>query len=401
MSTHLESGSVTHTVSDQATSLGDIIELGLTPGGTWQQNNLTAITGAPQTATAPFAYVAPDESGRVVYQDSSGGITELWLPLGAGSWQYDSLTAITGAPQASSAPVALVTPGNVARVIYQDSNGGITELWLAPGGTWQYDSLTAITGAPPPASAPFAYVTPDNVTRVIYNNNSGGGSIIELSLPQGGSWQQNNLTAIAGADLPLGSAPAGSAPFAYVTPDGTARVLYRGPIYAQTDPAGLYSYIIELSLPPGGTWQQADLTDTTRGAPYPFSTPFAYVGPDGLARVVYTALNADVLANGDIIELRLDADGWVYSDLTVSVNPPAPTPASAPFAYVGPDDLARVVYTGSSGDIIELRLDPDGWVQSDLTVSVNSPPAPPAASAPFAYVTPDKVARVYYSSSPS
>ena len=68
--------------------------------------------------------------------------------------------------------------------------------------------------------------------------------------------------------------------------------------------------------------------------------------------------------------------------------------------------LARTTWPGSStpavsGDIIELRLDPDGWVQSDLTVSVNSPPAPPAASAPFAYVTPDKVARVYYSSSPS
>ena len=303
MSTQIESGSVAHTVSDQATSLGDIIELGLAPGATWQQNNLTAITGAPQTATAPFAYV-----------------------------------------------------------------------------------------------------TPDNVTRVIYNDNSGGGSIIELSLPQGGTWQQNNLSAIAGADLPLGSAPAGSAPFAYVTPDGTARVLYRGPIYAQTDPAGLYSYIIELSLVPGGTWQQADLTDTTRGALYPSSAPFGYVGPDGLARVVYTALNAlnaDVPANGDVIELRLDPDGWVYSDLTVSVNPPAPTPASALFAYVGADVLARVVYTGSSGDIIELRLDGDGWVQSDLTVSVNSPPAPPAASAPFAYVTPDKVDRVYYSSSSS
>ena len=76
MSPHLESGSVTHTVSDQASSLADIIELGLAAGGTWQQNNLTAITGAPQTATAPFAYVAPDESGRVVYQDSSGGITD-------------------------------------------------------------------------------------------------------------------------------------------------------------------------------------------------------------------------------------------------------------------------------------------------------------------------------------
>ncbi len=76
MSTHLESGSVTHMVSDQASSLADIIELGPAPGGTWQQNNLTALTGAPQTATAPFAYVAPDESGRVVYQDSSDGITD-------------------------------------------------------------------------------------------------------------------------------------------------------------------------------------------------------------------------------------------------------------------------------------------------------------------------------------
>ena len=54
MNTHLESSSVTHTVSDQA-GLGDIIELGLAPGGTWQQNHLTAITGAPQIASAPFA----------------------------------------------------------------------------------------------------------------------------------------------------------------------------------------------------------------------------------------------------------------------------------------------------------------------------------------------------------
>ena len=68
---------------------------------------------------------------------------------------------------------------------------------------------------------------------------------------------------------------------------------------------------------------------------------------------------------------------------------------------MGADELARVLYTGSNGDIIELRLDPDGWVQADLTISVNNPPAPPAASAPFAYVTPDKVARVYYSSLPS
>ena len=231
MSTHLESGSVTHTVSDQA-SLGDIIELGLAPGGTWQQNNLTAITGAPPAASAPgggvadtlFAYVAPDGSGRVVYRDGdiegTGDVIELWLAPGSGTWQWDSLTAITGAPQAALAPVAFVTPDGAARVLYQDSNAGLTQLWLAPGaGTWQQDSLTAITGAPAISAGPFAYVTPDNVARVVYNDVS---DIIELRLaPDAGTWQRADLTAITGAPPALGQ------PFAYVTPDGAARVVYQ------------------------------------------------------------------------------------------------------------------------------------------------------------------------------
>ncbi len=62
MSTHLESGSVTHTVSDQA-SLGHIIELGLAPGGTWQQNNLAAITGARPRPPPPRSRTWP-RTGR-------------------------------------------------------------------------------------------------------------------------------------------------------------------------------------------------------------------------------------------------------------------------------------------------------------------------------------------------
>jgi hypothetical protein len=389
------------TIAAQA-GLGDIIELGLAFGGTWQQNNLTAITGTPPAATAPgdstvasapFAYITPDGSGRVVYKDGDinglGDIIELWLPPGAGTWQYDSLTAITGAPQASLAPIALVTPGSVARVIYADSNDGITELWLAPGGTWQHDSLTATTGAPLVASAPFAYVTPDNVTRVIYQDIDS--DIIELGLAPGGAWQQNNLTAITG------TLPALHAPFAYVTPDGAARVLYQDFNFAPPPPGQSAPSpggdIIELRLTSdAGTWQQANLTATT-GAPQPSGPLFAYTPPDELPRVVYTG------NDGHIAELRQDPAGWVHADLTISVSPPAPPVARGLFAYTPPDELPRVLYTGHDGHIIELRLEPDGWVQADLTTSVNNPPAPSAASAPFAYVTPDKVARVYYSSS--
>ena len=391
MNTHIESGSVTNTVSDQA-SLGDTIELGLAPRRTWQENDLTAITGAPPAASAsgfpgaadtPFAYVAPDGSGRVVYRDGSldgtGDVIELRLEPGSVTWQWDDLTAITGAPQASWAPVALVTPGNVARVIYADSTGGITELWLPPGGTWQHDSPTALTGAPAPLGPPVAYLTPDNVTRVIYVDSAG--DIIELRLePGSGTWQQANLTAITGAPQP------GLTPVALVTPDNVARVIYFNSTGGVT----------ELRLEPGsGTWQQANLTAIT-GAPQPGSGLVAVIGPDGLARVYYAA--------GDIIELRLDQypDGWVYSDLNISVsNSPAPQDAgSRPFAYVTPDGALRVVYRDGNLDILEMYLTSDaGTWQWDTLTAV--PGAPPAASAPFAYVTPDNVARVYYSSLPS
>ena len=392
MSEHIDSGSVAHAVSDQS-GLGDIIELSLAPGGTWQQNNLTAITGTPPAAAtfsgdfavagAPFAYVAPGGSGRVVYRDGefsgNGDVIELSLDPDGAAWLHDNLTLITGAPRVVRGPTALVTPGGVSRVLYQDSNVAITELWRTQAGTWQHDSLTAITGAPPAArDAPFAYVTPDNATRVLYND--GNGDLIEMYLPLGETWQHDNLTASIGApQIAYG-------PVAYVTPDLAARVFYQA----------FSGDIIELSLTSdAGTWQQANLTAITR-APQISGDLFAYVGPDGLARVLYPANNSH------IVELRLDPDGWVQSDLTISVNnPPAPLASTTVFAYVGPDGLARVLYPSDNSHIVELRLDPDGWVQSDLTISVNNPPAPLVASSLFAYVTPDKVARVYYSSTPS
>jgi len=393
------------TPGDQA-SLGDIIELGLATGRTWQKNNLAAITGAPPAASGtgdigpgvadtPFAYVAPDGSGRVVYRDgdidSTGDVIELWLAPGAGTWQWDSLTAITGAPQARASagrrPFAYVTPDNVARVLYGDSNGGITELRLTPGaGTWQQDSLTAIA-----RSAPFAYVTPDGAARVLYDDGSG---LTELRLaPGAGIWQQANLTAITGAPPPAGD------PFAYVTPDGAARVVYRTlppfvpPPPGQPSPPSRVD-IIELRLTSdAGTWQQANLTAIT-GAPPPAGDPVAYVAPDGSGRVVYQD------DNGGITELWLapGAGTWQQDSLTAITG--APPPARDPVAYVAPDGSARVVYQDSNSGITELWLAPGAgtWQQDSLTAITG---APPAASAPFAYVTPDKVARVYYSSLPS
>jgi hypothetical protein len=125
------------------------------------------------------------------------------------------------------------------------------------------------------------------------------------------------------------------------------------------------------------------------------------VTPDGVSRVVYAA------SNGHIIELRLQGE-WIEADLSALVTngAPAPPAVSAPFAYWNQSDqVPRVVYAASNGDIIELRLqgdisgDPPQWLWADLSALVtdNSPPAPPSASAPFAYVNQsDQVPRVVY-----
>ena len=122
--------------------------------------------------------------------------------------------------------------------------------------------------------------------------------------------------------------------------------------------------------------------------------------PDNLPRVYYAS------TNGDIIELRLDSNGWVSGDLTISVNPPAAPAAGGPFAYMTPGGVLRVLYCDGNGDIVELQLDSDsgGWLQASLT-ALATPPAPavfsgPAFSGPFAYTSPDGLPRVYYSSRP-
>ena len=283
-----------------------------------------------------------------------------------------------------------MTPADgVLRIVYTDGNGDIIELRLEDGG-WLPTNLTAsVTDnqpAPAAASGPFALTPPDNLPRVYYTSTTG--DIIELRLDPDG-WISGDLT----ISVSPTAAPAASGPFAYMTPGGVLRVLY-------TDKN---ADIIELQLDSDSAgWIQTSLTASVTNPPAPAaaSGPFALTPPDNLPRVYYTS------TTGDIIELRLDPDGWISGDLTISVSPPAAPAASGPFAYMTPGGVLRVLYCDGNGDVIELQLDSDsaGWIQTSLTASV-TPPAPavfsgPAFLGPFAYTSLDGVPRVYYSSRP-
>jgi hypothetical protein len=146
----------------------------------WLQADLTAIVANPPAPPAnaigdvtrnPAAYVTPDGTARVVYPDNNFNIIELYLASGAGSWQQDNLTAITQAPTSADVAFGYVTPDETARVVYPDGNSNVTELYLtSDAASWQYDSLNTITQAPTcREGCPFALTGPDGLPRVYYS----------------------------------------------------------------------------------------------------------------------------------------------------------------------------------------------------------------------------------------
>jgi hypothetical protein len=197
-------------------------------------------------------YTAFDSVARVVYRGHDDHMHELWLPQG-GTWNHADLTALSGAPGAdrdalgffNAMPFAYYTPPDqAARVIYRGNDLHIHELWLTPGsGGWQHADLSAMSAAFPAASDPFGYFTPvDVVARVIYRGTDD--HIHELWLPQGGTWNHADLTALSGTNT-------ASVPFGFHTSvDSTARVVYRG----------VEDHIHELLLRPGRGWMHEDLT---------------------------------------------------------------------------------------------------------------------------------------------
>jgi hypothetical protein len=337
----------------------------------------TAVTnGEPAFPAAgkPSAYITPDGVPRIVYRGLDYHIHELRLQ---GSWlQADLSGAVSnGAPAfpAAGDPIPYVTPDGIPRVVYLGTDAHIHELHLQ--GSWIQADLSVI--AAPATNAvgnPSPYVTPDGVPRVVYQGVDG--HVHELRL-QGG-WVQADLSSIVTNNAP--AAAAAGRPCPYVTPDGVPRVVYRGQD----------SDIHEIRLQ--GSWLQADLSAVvTNGAPAPAAgDPFAYVTPDRVPRIVYRG------GDGHIHETRLQGS-WLQTDLSaaISVGAPAPTAAGTPFAFVTPDGVPRVLYRGADEDVHELRLQ-GSWMQADLSQVASDAPTVPAVGDPFAYVTADGVYRVVY-----
>jgi hypothetical protein len=195
-----------------------------------------------------------------------------------------------------------------------------------------------------------------------------------------GTWQDRDLTAAAGAPVVAHSGVI--QPMAYRRSDGVSMVIYRG---ADDD---IHSLYLELRRQ-GNNWQEvwhwADLSAIT-GSPAAASDPYGYVRSDGISTVVYTG------SDGDIHELRLEG-GWIWADLTAIAVAPTAIPGSRPVAYVRGDGINAVVYEAAvSGQICELRLD-NGWKWTNLSGPSG---APLPLSDLSAYVRSDGISTINY-----
>jgi hypothetical protein len=137
-----------------------------------------------------------------------------------------------------------------------------------------------VNGAPVPAAGdPFPYVTPDGVPGVVYR---GTDNHIH-ALRRQGVWFQGDLSNVIVNGAPV---PSAGNPFAYVTPDGFSRVIYQG------QDAHIHEFF---RLQGAWPWSQADLSVLSGGPPPPADGHlFAYVTPDGVPRVIYRGVEEDI-----------------------------------------------------------------------------------------------------------
>jgi hypothetical protein len=191
--------------------------------GNWVHSDLSAIAQPPATGSASlikaFGYVKP--GGVTAVAHGEGDIMELSLSPN-GSWTRVDLFKSPDTPRPTPLrwPMGFVRADGKPSVIYY-INGTIHELAFVAD-QWVATDLSDATDAPPAFAAegtgPMGYVRGDGVTAVIY---PGGGRMHELSLVRD-LWIHTDLSRAAGVDTDSGF------PFAYVRSDGVSSVIYNG-----------------------------------------------------------------------------------------------------------------------------------------------------------------------------
>jgi hypothetical protein len=176
------------------------VESSVDPEGTWVDNDLSAIAGAPAGPSGDITCVgvggiegefAP--SPHIYYLDGAQHVNEIgW----AGAWYHSDVSAAAQASPAETVNLAcFAANGSEPRVYYED--GHVNELaW--DGKEWRHTDLTSAAGGPSPVGLePMACFAIDGSVARVYYVTESDGHVHELAWV--GRWISSDLTAITGA----------------------------------------------------------------------------------------------------------------------------------------------------------------------------------------------------------
>ncbi len=176
--------------------IGDIHQLYSTDGSTWQDQDLTTLTGAPQ----PYILWSGFNIGNLqyVYYQDKVSLDLHQLNYNNANWSDTDLTVLTKTARPSlDGEAAFVIPGTKKMRIYyvNDDNDHIMQLASANGKTWTSADLTKKSKGPKPdgGTSILAYATtPNNLVHVFYES---GEHIYESFQPTTTTWANDDLTA--------------------------------------------------------------------------------------------------------------------------------------------------------------------------------------------------------------
>ncbi len=332
-------------------------ELDIAAGGIWHDNDLTTLAGAvppiPTSALAgfPLGPLLGPNSKHLYFIGTDNHVYELYFTAGT-DWVFNDLTSLARAkqPTPTSALAGHGFGNDSKHVFFIAIDNHVHELFIAGDGRWADNDLTTLAGVgakpPTPTSALTSHLLGDNSQHVFFIGTDN--HVHELFI-DGGTWADNDLTALAGAVPPTPT----SALTSHRLGDDSQHVFFIG-----TD-----NHVHELFIA-GAGWHDNNLT-TLAGAVPP--TPTTHL--TGYRLLIDNSQHVFFIGTDNHVhELDIAGAGWHDHDLTTLAGAVPPTPGSALTGYPLGDNSKHVFFIGTDNHVHELYFTGGaGWVDNDLT----------------------------------
>lgn len=172
----------------------------------WVDSDLTALSGATKQANNNYRIVAFTTSPalHVYYQEYATNNIHQLYSTDTTTWQDQNLTTLTGAAQPSYLWAGF-NIGNLQYLYYQDLNLDIHQLYYNNVG-WSDIDLSATTTAPRAVGfTGTAFVIPGSKKIRLYYVNQANSHLTQLATSNDKSWTSTDLTKKSKGPLPQGS----------------------------------------------------------------------------------------------------------------------------------------------------------------------------------------------------